>query len=133
MAGVQESSLVVECISARLMKVRIHLEGKSNGVSFVVGYAPTLGSRTRETDHFWNALDSVVTGVPSGDHLFVLVDANSETGKRQSGCAESKVLGAYGRDELNDNEERLLYAADNKLALLNTFFATPNRGVSYTF
>ena len=68
MAGVQETSLVVECISARLMKVRIHLEGKSNGVSFVVGYAPTLGSRTRETDHFWNALDSVVTGVPSGDH-----------------------------------------------------------------
>ena len=102
-------------------------------MSFVVAYAPTLGSLTRETDHFSNALDSVVTGVPSGDHLFVLMDANSQTGKRQSGFADSKVLGAYGRDELNDNGERLLHAADNKLALLNTFFATPNRGVSYTF
>ena len=76
----------------------------------------------------------MVTGVPSGDHLFVLMDANARTGKRQSGCADIKVLGAYGRDELNDNGERLLlHAADNKLALLNTFFATPNRGVSYTF
>ena len=82
------------------MKVRIQLEGKSNDVSFVVGYAPTLGSLAREKDHFWNALDSVVTGVPSGDHLFVLMGENARTGKRQSGCADSKVLGAHGRDEL---------------------------------
>ena len=61
------------------------------------------------------------------------MDANAWTGKRQSGCADSKVLGAYGRDELNDNGERLLHAADNKLALLIAFFATPNRGVLYTF
>ena len=134
MAGVEKGDLVVECISARLTKVRTQLEGKSIGVSFAVGYAPTLGSLAREKDHFWNALDSVVTGVPSGDHLFILMDTNARTGKRQSGCADSKVLGAYGRDELNDNGERpLLHAADNKLALLNTFVATPNREVSYTF
>ena len=113
------------------MKVRIQLKGKSNGVSFVVGHAPTLGSLARGKYHFWNALDSVVKWVPTGDHLFVLMGANARTGKRQSGCADSKVLGAYGRDELNDNGERLLHAADNKLALLIAFFATPNRGVSY--
>ena len=62
------------------------------------------------------------------------MDANARTGKRQSECADSKVLGKYGRDELNDNGERLLlHAAGNKLVLLKTFFATPNRGVSYTF
>ena len=63
------------------------------------------------------------------------MDANARTGKRQSGCADSKVLvSAYGRDELNDNGERLLlHAAENKLALLNTIFATPKGGVSYTF
>ena len=49
MAGVEKGGLVVECISARVMKARIQLEGKSNGVFFVVGYAPTLGSLTRET------------------------------------------------------------------------------------
>ena len=35
---------------------------------------------------------------------------------------------------LNDNGKLLLgFAEDNKLALLNTFFCTPKRGVSYTF
>ena len=109
-AGVEMGGLVVECISARLMKVLIQLEGKSNGVYFVVGYAPTLGSLAREKDHLWNALDSVITRVPSGEHLLVIMDANAWTGKRQSRCADSKVLGAYGRDELNDS--CLLYTSD---------------------
>ena len=39
-----------------------------------------------------------------------------------------------GAMELNDNGERLLlHETDNKLALLNTFFATLNDGISYTF
>ena len=45
------------------------------------------------------------------------------------------MLGAYGRDKLNENGKILLlcFAEDNKLALLNTFFCTPKSGVSYTF
>ena len=96
--GVDKGGLGVECISARLVKVRIQLEGKSKGVSFVVGYAPTLDSLVRGKHHFWNAVNSVVKGTPSGDPLFVLMDVNARTGKRQSGCAVSKVLGAYGRN-----------------------------------
>ena len=47
------------------------------------------------------------------------MDANARTGMRQIGWTDSKVMGAYGRDELNDNGERLLiHATDNKLALL---------------
>ena len=43
-------------------------------------------------------------------------------------------IGCVGRDELNDSGERLLaHAADNKLALLSTYYATPARGISYTF
>ena len=34
-AGMDKGDVVIECISARLMKVRIQLEGKSNGVSFI--------------------------------------------------------------------------------------------------
>ena len=53
---------------------------------------------------------------------------------RGIGWTDSKVLGAYGRDDLNDNGERLLiHATDKKLALLNTYYATPARGISYTF
>ena len=62
------------------------------------------------------------------------MDANARTGLRGIGWTDSKVLGAYGRDEMNHNGERLLtHVTDNKLALLNTYYATPARGISYTF
>ena len=49
--------------------------------------------------------------------------ANARTGMRGIEWTDSKVLGAYGRDELNDNGERLLtHATANKLALLNTYY-----------
>ena len=133
-AGMDKGDVAVECISARLMKVRIQLKGKANGVSFIVGYAPTLDKSTSENNYFWSSLDEVVKGVPSRDHLLVLMDANARTGLRGIGWTDSKVLGAYGRDELNDNGERLLtHATDNKLALLKTYYATPARGISCTF
>ena len=75
------------------------------------------------------ALNSTVKPVPSREHVFVLTDANAGTGKRGEGGGEtdSKVLGAYGRHVLNENGKLLLcFAEDNKLALLNTFFSTPN-------
>ena len=103
------------------MEVRIQLKGKSNGVYFIVGYAPTLDKSTSEKGYFLSSLDEVVKGVPSRDHLFVLMDANVRTSMRGIQWTDSKVLGAYGRDELNDNGERLLtHAIDTKLALLNT-------------
>ena len=133
-AGMDKVDVAVECISARLMKVHIQLKGKSNRVSFIVGYASTLDKSTSEKDYFWSSLDEVVKGVPSRDHLLVLMDANARTGMRGIGWTDSKVLGAYGRDELNDNGKRLLtHATDNKLALLNTYYSTPARGISYTF
>ena len=62
------------------------------------------------------------------------MDANARTGMSGIEWTDSKVLGPYGRDELNDNGDRLLiHAIDNKLALLNTYYATPARGISYTF
>ena len=62
-AGVDKGDVAVECISARLMKVRIPLKGKSKGVSFILGYAPTLDKSTSEKDYFWSSLDEVVKGV----------------------------------------------------------------------
>lgn len=87
--------------------MRFHLEANSRCAVIL----PQTPSR--------NTLDSVVAGVPSGDHLFM--DANARTGKRKNGCADSKVLGAYGRHELNELAEGLLlHAADNKLAIINS-------------
>ena len=42
--------------------------------------------------------------------------------KEDGDCGDSRVLGAYGSDELNSNGKRLLaFASDNRLALKNTF------------
>ena len=50
------------------------------------------------------------------------------------GSKDSKILGVYGRDTLNDNGELLLSFANNHdLALVNTFLSTPKGGVSHTF
>ena len=101
--GIEKDDFAVECISARLTKVRIQLKGKSNGVSFVVGYTPTLDKSSSDEYHFWNSIDEVVKGVPSRVHLLVLMDANARTGMRGIRWADRKVLGAYGRDDMKDN------------------------------
>ena len=72
--------------------------------------------------------------VPEHDQLLVLMDANARTGRRgggKLGSEECKGLGAYGRDNLNDNGERLLSFSAN--ALLNTIFSTAKNAISNTF
>ena len=47
---------------------------------------------------------------------------------------ECKVLVASGRDNLNDNGERLLsFSANHELARLNTFFSTTKNTISHAF
>ena len=63
------------------------------------------------------------------------IDAKTRTRKRGEGGGEAgnKVLGAYGRDVLNENGKLLLgFAEDNKLALLDSFLCTPKSGVPST-
>ena len=45
----------------------------------------------------------MVKGVPIRDHLLVLMGANARTGMRGIVWTDSKMLGAYIRDELHDN------------------------------
>ena len=65
--------------------------------------------------------------VPKHEQLFVLMDANVRTGRKekgQVGSKDSKTLGAYGRDTLNDNRELLLSFANNyDLALVTRYLA----------
>ena len=82
------------------------------------------------------ALNCTVASVPARDYVFVLTHANARAGKRGEGGgeADSKRLGAYGRDKLIENGKLLLgFAEDNKLAFPNTLIYTPKNGVSYTF
>ena len=75
--------------------------------------------------------------VPKHEQLLVLMDANARTGRREKGQVgrkNSKILGNYGRDTLNDNRELLLsFASNHDLARVNKFFSTPKVDVSHTF
>ena len=81
--------------------------------------------------------DRAVEEVPKHIQLFVLVDANARTGRREKGgvfSKDNKYFGAYGRHTLNDNAKLLLLFANNHdLALENTFFRTPKGGVLHAF
>ena len=129
-----EGGIAFECISARLLKARISI--KSNFVTFVVSYAPTEEAPEEQKAKYMAALNCTVASVLAREYVFVLTGVHTRPGKRGEGGGEtdSKVLGEYGRDKLNENAKLLLgFAEDNKLALLNALFCTPKSGVSYTF
>ena len=128
-----EDGITIECISARLLKARISI--KSNFVTFVVAYAPTEEWPEGQKAKYIAALNCTVASAPAREYAFVQTDANARTEKRgEDGEADSKMVGAYGRDMLNENGKLLLgFAKSNKLDLLNTFYCTPKSGVSYTF
>ena len=122
-----KDGIATECISARLLKTQISI--KSSFVTFVIAYAPTEeASERRKAKHMAALTGTVASLVPPRECVFVLTDANARTGKvsERGGEADIKVLGAYGRDVLNENGKLLLgFSEDNKLALYNTFFAPP--------
>ena len=103
----------------------------------MVAYAPTEETSEEKKAKNMAALNCTIAPVLAREYVFVLTDANTRTGKRGEGGgeADSKVLGAYDRDVLNEYGKLLLsFAEDNKLALLNTnSIYIPKSGVSYTF
>ena len=98
-------------------------------------YAPTeTNPNTELKEGFCKKLGYSVKQNPTRELLFALIDATARTRKRMEVFDDSRMLGAYKRDELNNNGKRLLsLASDNKLALTNTFFSVRNGRISHTF
>lgn len=119
---------MVECISLGLMKVCLQL-GKSKGVSFLSGYAPTNNSDTAAQGQFWNTADAAILELPRSHRPVVMMGANTRTGRRGDGCSDIQMLGAYGRGRLNENEERMLGSAgDNERSVAEPrHFSVPPR------
>ena len=125
-----------EDVNERLMSMRFEMSGQHQAVNCVVGYAPTGPSDSEKKRAFWHRLDSLVQRIPKKECTFVLMDANARIGEKIEGerTEDDGVLGAYARDELNNNSKRLLkFATDNKLAVTNTFFSTRKSGISHTY
>ena len=102
-----------------------------------MAYAPTETHNASNKQAFWTTLVRAVKEVLRHEQLFVLMDANARTGRREKGgvgSKDKKILGAYVRDTLNGNGElRLSFANNYDLAIVNTTFSTPKGGVSHTF
>ena len=129
-----KDGIAIKCISARLLKARTSIV--SNFVTFIVAYTPTEEAPEGQNTIYMAALNSTMSSVLAREYVFVLTHEDVRAGKRCEGNGETgcKVLGAYGRHALNEKDQPLLgFAEDNKLALLNTFFCNPKRGLSYTF
>ena len=75
--------------------------------------------------------------VPNHEQSFVLMDANTRTGRRRGGGPGNEhcgVLGAYGRDTRHDNGEILsAFASNQDFSLVNTVFNIPQNDISHTF
>ena len=90
----------------RLMSMRFELTSECAAVKLVVAYAPTEANPNADLKEvFWKELGHLVKQIPSKELLFALIDANARSGKRMEKCDDGKVLGAYGRDELNNNDK----------------------------
>ena len=137
--GVEKDGLDVEYISARLMKVRLNVEGEIE-LDF-----PLLLRTLRLI--ITNQSDTTISCGPHYaaqqllkcrkesiyEYVLVMMDANARTGRRGEGRVDGKVMGAYGQGARNDNGRRLLaFSAENQLALVNKFYIAPERGISYT-
>ena len=130
------SKFTREDVNERLMSMRFEMSEQHQVVNFVIGYAPTEPSDSEKKRAFWHRLDSWVQQIPKKECIFVLMDANARTGEKIEGerTEDDGELGACGRHELNNNGKRLLnFAADNKLAVTNTFFSTRKGGISHTY
>ena len=93
----------------------------------------SIRENSSEKDHFWKSLEEVVKRVPSRDYLLVLMDANARIGMQGIGWTNRKVMGAYRRDELNDNGKRLLLHNRQQTRPPQHVPYQPTSAISYTF
>ena len=79
-----------EFIRDRLLKITLELRGRAKAFTFFVAYAPSETQNASSKDPFWTTLDRAVEEVPRHKQLFVLMNANSRTERREKGGIGSK-------------------------------------------
>eukprot|EP00903_Cladosiphon_okamuranus_P016679 g15379.t2 len=127
------SRYTTEYVDERLMAMRCEMTGHRGAVNFVAAYSPKEVADASNKQLFWDKLDSLVGRIPAKEGLFVLMDANAQTGSKIAGEDEG-TMGEFGRNELNDNGRRLLtFATDNRPAVLNIFCDKRRDGIWRTY
>ena len=108
-----------QCVSERLVKVRIRFEKK--WTTFIQVYAPTEDSEEEEKDRFYASLEGVLAKVKKDDRLVLMGDLNGRVGRDVETWGE--VIGRYGEETQNDNGRRFLGSCTtNGLTIMNGRF-----------
>ena len=108
-----------QCVSERLVKVRIRFEKK--WTTFIQVYAPTEDSEKEEKDRFYASLESVLVKVKKDDRLVLLGDMDGRVGRDVGTWGE--VIGRHGEETQNGNCRRFLGScATNSLTIMNGYF-----------
>ena len=135
--SITRAARLPELIADRLLKVTPELRSVEAKPLRFVTYSITETHNASYKYAFWATSDRAVGGVPKHENMFVFMVAHARKERREKrrlGSKYTKRFGAYGRDALNGYIVPLLSCANNHdLALVNTFFSTPNGGVSHTF
>lgn len=117
-----EQVMAVERINARLMMVKLIVNGKS--LCIISAYAPQVGCRAEEKEDFWSQLHDVVQAIPAREDLFIGGDLNGHIGSDRHGFED--VMGSYGIGERNNEGHTILeFSLANDLKILNTCFQKP--------
>jgi len=93
------------CISPRLMKLQVNLEG-GHTATLISCYAPTLASSHEKKEEFYEQLNLASDAVAFKDKLFVIGDFNARVG--QDHQLWHRVIGRHGIGNKNASGSMLL-------------------------
>lgn len=87
-----------------------------------------LGHGGKEKNKCMTALKTTVTTAPAREFVSILIDGNARTGKIRKGGRETgrQVLGASGRDALNENGKLLIHSRRQQSSSAENFFCAYN-------
>ena len=111
--------------SERLMTVRIPLV-KSNYLTLISAYAPTLVATEESKDEFYSLLESTLQTVDQRDKLVMMGDFNARVGKDH--VVWQGVIGKHGTGNMNPNGLRFLTLCQEfGLQITNTMFQSQDK------
>lgn len=107
-----------ECISGRIMKIELQIEGNSR-LHLVIMYGPNDNDKAETKDKFWEEASEIVENC--NGKIVVIGDLNGRVGIKDG--RTSDVIGQYGETTRNNNGYRIIdFCVQNNLLVMNSFF-----------
>ena len=112
----------IKYVSDRIIYISTFIYGQRS--SIISAYAPTNAYEIDQKLEFYDNLQKITSAIPSKQSLYIGADFNARVGRTKRGDDEwTKVLGNFGRGQLNDNGQLLLeFCTQNELRICNSFF-----------